>query len=646
VTTLAADAGGAGALIADLLARASALREDLRAVTARFEDELAALHPRYRESGANLLQYLALRRHDLRDLQKGLASLGLSSLGRTEAHTLATLDSVLHALHALAERPWRGPPGERMIEAYHRGKQLLEDHTADLLGPRPNDRFVRIMVTLPSEAAEDPALVRGLVARGMDCARINCAHDEAVRWRRMAEHVRRAAMELGAPCRILMDLSGPKLRTGALAPGPHVVKVRPARDACGAVVEPARVWLTPADEPAAAPAPAATTLLLPRAWLADLAPGDRIKLRDLRGKRRALAVEAKVGASAWVTADETCYLAPGVELKTKAAHAVVGALPATETSLTLLPGERLILTRDPAPGRPAGPDGPARLACTLPSVFGRVRPGERVWLDDGRLGGVVEEAAADALTVRLDLIPPGGAHLGADKGINLPDSRLELRGLTDKDREDLGAVAELADLVGLSFVNAPEDVAELQDELARRGSRAGIVLKVETQAGFDRLPHLLLRAMRSHPVGVMIARGDLAVECGFERLAEVQEEILCVCEAAQVPVVWATQVLESMARTGRPSRAEVTDAAMSMRAECVMLNKGPFILDTVSALADVIRRMQTHQNKRTPKLRALHLADVLDGPRAGSAAATPPCARTHDIAPAGVTVSALTPPTR
>jgi pyruvate kinase len=106
----------------------------------------------------------------------------------------------------------------------------------------------------------------------------------------------------------------------------------------------------------------------------------------------------------------------------------------------------------------------------------------------------------------------------------------------------------------------------------------------------------------------MIARGDLAVECGFERLAEVQEEILWMCEAAHVPAIWATQVLESLAKEGLPSRAEVTDAAMAHRAECVMLNKGPYIVDAVKALDDILRRMHGHQAKKQPMLRRLGLA--------------------------------------
>jgi pyruvate kinase len=116
--------------------------------------------------------------------------------------------------------------------------------------------------------------------------------------------------------------------------------------------------------------------------------------------------------------------------------------------------------------------------------------------------------------------------------------------------------------------------------------------------------------MAAPAAGVMIARGDLAVECGYERMAEVQEEMLWACESAHVPVVWATQVLETLAKTGLPSRAEITDAAMGGRAECVMLNKGPHILDAMRTLNDILRRMQAHQSKKRPLLRALKAWDL------------------------------------
>ena len=134
------------------------------------------------------------------------------------------------------------------------------------------------------------------------------------------------------------------------------------------------------------------------------------------------------------------------------------------------------------------------------------------------------------------------------------------------------------------------------------------MLKIETKRAFEQLPHLLLATMQSPRDGVMIARGDLAVECGFERLAEVKEEILWICEAAHVPVIWATQVLETLAKSGRPSRAEITDAAMGERAECVMLNKGRHLAAALDTLSDILARMQAHQWKKRSMLRPLRLA--------------------------------------
>ena len=103
----------------------------------------------------------------------------------------------------------------------------------------------------------------------------------------------------------------------------------------------------------------------------------------------------------------------------------------------------------------------------------------------------------------------------------------------------------------------------------------------------------------------MIARGDLAAEIGYERLAEMQEEILWICEAAGVPAIWATQVLENLVKDGVPSRGEMTDAAMAARAECVMLNKGPSVGQAIEVLDRLLARMDANVFKKTPTLRAL-----------------------------------------
>jgi hypothetical protein len=144
--------------------------------------------------------------------------LGLSSLGRCEARVLENLDAVIASLAAVAGEQLSLPairhprPG-----AFYRGNRFLRRHTEAVFGPTPAGRQVRIMVTLPSEAAEDYSFVRELVERGTDVVRINCAHDTAEKWAAMASNARRAADESGRSCRVLIDLEGPRARTGRVA---------------------------------------------------------------------------------------------------------------------------------------------------------------------------------------------------------------------------------------------------------------------------------------------------------------------------------------------------------------------------------------------------------------------------------------------
>lgn len=229
-------------------------------------------------------------------------------------------------------------------------------------------------------------------------------------------------------------------------------------------------------------------------------------------------------------------------------------------------------------------------------------------MDDGKLGGVVETCTTRSVIVRVLRTQLKGFKLKPQRGVTFPQAELRLEPLTSKDLVDLDFVAHNADMVGFSFVQTAEDVSRLQEELAKRRSdwqRLGVVAKIETAQAVKNLPDIIVRAAGRQPFGVMIARGDLAVAIGFERLAEMQEEILWLCEAAHVPVIWATQVLEEMVKSGLPTRGEMTDAAMGTRAECVMLNKGPNVGEAVTALRGLLRRMTEHQLKKTARLRAL-----------------------------------------
>jgi pyruvate kinase len=598
--------GTVGALAREL----EGIRTAVAAAERDAEGVIAQATPAWRDGARNLVDYVALRRHDLRQLQGGLAALGLSSLGRAEAHVVPTLDAVLSALGSL-----RGHRASRLgtSDGLAAGERLLEQHTRELLGAARDGRAVRIMVTAPSEAATSRQLVRDLLVAGMDVLRINSAHDDEAVWRKMIANVREAGREAERSCVVQVDLAGPKLRTGPFESTPGVVRWKPKRDARGDVTAPARVWLTPAERPAPAPPESDAAVPVARDWLALIDAGDRVEFRDRRGKHRVLTIVAVDGDSRWAEAVETAYIEEGTVFRTDRmpTGGRVGTLPPLDTAIVLSVGDTVFVVKGDRPGRGAlrGSGGallsPAVIACTLPEVFACARPGHRIWFDDGRIGGVILSCEPEHLRVRIDQASPDGSKLSADKGINLPDTPLPIPALSAPDRAALAVASECADIVALSFARRVSDVEALQDALRAVDRRIGVLLKIETREGFENLPRMLVQAMRTPPLGVMIARGDLAVECGYERLAELQEELLCVCEAAHAPVVWATQVLESLAKNGQPSRAEISDAAMSVRAECVMLNKGPHILHAVRTLDDILKRMQGHQRKRTPMLRAL-----------------------------------------
>jgi pyruvate kinase len=552
-------------------------------------------------SVANMHAYLALRGHDNRALQVALAPLGLSSLGRSEAHVLATLEQVLAIVEGLAA----GAP--TAATAFDESSALLHRRAGSLFGEVRPDRDTRIMVTLPSDAAVDRDLVSSFAAAGMDCARINSALDDLAAWQAMASHVRAASRAPARRLPILVDLPGPKLRTGPIEPGPEVVHLRPKHDEFGAVTAPARAWLE-AEGSRSAPQDVRAVLPVAPEWLSALSPGELVTFVDARGRHRKLQVGAGSAAGRWVETRHGGYLTSGTKLTAESAGETrLGHVSARAPFIRLAVGETLVLTRDQQPGRSRTDASPARIACTLPEAFDAVAIGDSVWLDDGKFGGIARRATHTEIEVEITHAPPRGGRLRAEKGINLPDTQLSVAALREADEETIAFAVAHADMVGLSFASSGDDVRAVADALARHGGeRLGLILKIETRAGFDALPELLTEALaREGSCGVMIARGDLAIEVGWERMAEVQEEILWLCEAAHVPVIWATQVLDTLARTGLASRAEITDAASGARAECVMLNKGPMIVAAITTLDDILTRMATHRSKNTSLLRRL-----------------------------------------
>ncbi|RDV12995.1 pyruvate kinase [Pontibacter diazotrophicus] len=601
----------------ELIEQIDTLHEGAVALEQKFAPAVELVHPEFRKSAQNLLHYLSLRKHDMRNLQENLSQLGLSSLGRAEGHVLASLQAVRNQLCLLSACT---PAEKELAVSFFEYSELLETHTEALLGPKPEKRNTRIMVTLPSEAAEDYDLLLRLLKAGMNCARINCAHDNEKVWLQMVQLIHQAEEETGVKCKILMDLMGPKLRTGPLKEGPKLITIRPAQNNLGQTTEAANVWLAPPD----APPPVNMDAWLPvkAEWVAQLRENDAILFTDTRGRKRSFSVLKKEANGVIAHLFKSSYITTGMKLRIKNKAVAertteVGELPPTFAPIILKKDNLLVLTRELIPGEPALYDDqghvvkPAQISCTLPEVFKQVKEGQPILFDDGKIEGKIMEVNKDSIMVKITYASPTGSKLRDDKGINLPESKIRLKGMTEKDKHDLKFVARHADIVNFSFVNYVEDVEALHHELNElKADNVSVMLKIETKEGFRNLPHLLLACMKRYPAGIMIARGDLAVECGFLRLAEVQEEILWLCEAAHMPVVWATQVLETLAKKGRPSRAEITDAAMAQRADCVMLNKGPYVVQAIEMLHDIMVRMQEHQHKKTSMLRSLQVSDM------------------------------------
>ena len=576
----------------------------------------------YTESALNLCHYLAMRQYDLRHLQDRLAQSALTSLGRAEASVLSTFDILIDILQRSTDDAYLPSQKNSDAHSFNRGQLLLKQHTKDLFGSSQGQGKAHVMVTLSTEAARDYELIKALFEKGMTCARINCAHDNIEVWASMINNIRLAEQEIGQACRVLMDLAGHKIRTGDIMPGPAVHHIRVKKDSTGKVISPAYLILT-TDSQSAPADNALFRVSVPKEVTQYFMPGQLLGFVDNQKKSRALKVEKRLSDHDWlVSSDKSAYLVPSSNLsiikkhKNKK-HSVeanfqLGEFIGEPLEIRLFKDQLLLLTTEDVLGKPAIYKGealisPAQIGCTLSSAIGQLKVGQLVWIDDGKLGAIVQQISEQGALLQVTVAKPSGVRIQSDKGINFPEATLELSPLTDKDLSDLDFVCAHADLVGFSFVENLAGMDYLMKELAKRNSsRLPIIAKIETNLAVKNLPEIILGTIGRHHLGIMIARGDLAVELGSARLAEIQEELLWLCEAAHVPVIWATQVLESIAKKGTRSRPEFTDAAMAVRAECVMLNKGPYIVDAIDALVNVMLRMHEHQRKKFSRLRALH----------------------------------------
>lgn len=247
------------------------------------------------------------------------------------------------------------------------------------------------------------------------------------------------------------------------------------------------------------------------------------------------------------------------------------------------------------------------IGCTIPGIMQQLKKGEKVLFDDGLIEAKVENITSKKAILKITRISSKKPYIKIGKGINFPDSTLLTPALTEYDKNCIPFILKHADMVGYSFVRTSSDIEQLQRAIGQ-DENIDLVIKIETPQAVKNLPDLLLTGMRQQNVGVMIARGDLAVEIGFERMSEIQEEILWICESAHVPVIWATQVLENLNKTGVATRSEITDAAHSAQADCVMINKGAHTIETLKTLKNILIMSGEHHVKKRFTFRPLAIA--------------------------------------
>lgn len=576
------------------------------------KDDIDRVAETHRAGALNLVHYKHLRSQDLRRLQAHLTDLGVTRMSTIETGVKAKLEAARNVVGLLEGS---GAPYDfgDIARSFAEADEILEAHTEALLGCTDENTPSRIMVTLPSEAADDYEMVKSFVDSGMDVARINCAHDDQDVWLRMIDNVHRAAAEAGREVRVNMDLAGPKIRTGEIAPGPAVGRARVTRDDAGQVLTKSKLWLSadgrPAPEFEGRPALPVT---VNQQWLEGLQENSIITLHDTRGSKREFVVVEKHDGAVLAEGDRNAYIAEGTLLECDYERARAHGIPQVVQALRLFEGDRLILTSDDIICEPAPV---SRISCSLPEAITALEVGHNVLFDDGAIAAVVVEKSGNDAVLEVTRAKEGGVKLAAHKGINLPDTYLPLASLTPEDEINLEFVARHADIAAISFIRSVDDVRHVlsvMDRIALEVPRVrdlGLVLKIETVPAFENISDILLEGMRHPNFGIMIARGDLAVELGFDRMTEVPGQILMVAESAHIPVIVGTQILENMAKNGLPSRAEMTDAAFALRAEAVMLNKGPHITDAIEILNTLSRRLGRSQRKNRMLLRHIHSWD-------------------------------------
>jgi pyruvate kinase len=477
----------------------------------------------------NLLCYVALREHDLSDLQLRLAEYGLSSLEMLESRVLVSIEQVLKHFGI----PPLNTSSSLCKVNSQTGNLMLAKRSELLFGQSSTGRRTRIMVTLDSSDIFQYELIEQLLENGLDIVRINCAHNTKREWKLLIESIRTAEERLiqqgtqtGHKCKILMDLGGQKIRTGPVELKPRPLKISVLEDVHGRPLRLAEGVLdSEANQTGLAnlegKPPGSFVIAISKIdyrGLGSLKIGQKISFRDARDERLCTmtVLERISPTKVRVGLDHTAWLKEGTKLECQTysfvenagdatagsegnyndANAIaiaiandndndngssssssssrcsftVGQIKPQPVEIKVEYGNTLRLYRDTKRLGHIG-DGtvsnkPAGISCTYPEILDHVMVGHRVFIDDGKIEGIVRSSNEEYL--ELEIVSPKGtiAEIKPNKGMNFPDSSIVMPALTPEDIRNLEFVVEHADMVALSFVHRPEDIYDLHKELS------------------------------------------------------------------------------------------------------------------------------------------------------------------------------------
>lgn len=583
--------------------------DSIRAELLIARDEIEPDHPRY-QSLLNLKQYLILRSKDRTKLQEKLFVMSLSSLGRSYAHVAGSIDTLYDQISSSLCRDELS--AEEMASFHHltipEAIELSSGNSKALFGGKVSEKLSKqstaIMVTLPSYAADNEGeLIQKLANSGVNVFRINTAHDSPATWKMMAEVISGINTERDKKnkVKIFVDLAGPKIRTGKIRrlDLPVVMgsnkREKEVHIFSGEMITTRAETIDPRTQKKI---PARITV--EKKFFKKLNKEYSFRVVDSNRKKALITISEIHDEYATGVINKKIYLNESAKLHYNHNQGSILNIERQIDPIRLFKGDLLVITERDVEGRSVLFDEnknvlkSALISCSFQGIISHIKIGEQVFIDDGKIGLEVIEKSDHSIICKVTLAKVNGTLLKEEKGINFPDTYIKTAALTKRDRENMLSVIDFADHLSISFCQNAKDVRDLQNLLTQNGcDDIGIIAKIETKQAIANMPEILEQLLTCKKSGVMIARGDLAIEVGFKNMGSIQEALLDICSAAHMPVIWATQVLESQMKNNLPSRAEVTDAAMGGRAECVMLNKGAFATDTIDILRHILHDMHS-----------------------------------------------------